>query len=128
VIPLKSNFVVPGKAGIKKLYFPGIPVDTFDFFLGVKLCAEKKLAEPLTQNVVELVPNKGPMGQVFKQEAKAIIEHMANMNPEQGIGNSKLYLEFGISFGGKTLGYKNLLFEIYNWSFKGHQRCLYTIE
>ena len=33
----------------------------------VKLCAEKKLPEPRTEDVVELVLNKGPIGKSFKQ-------------------------------------------------------------
>ena len=33
----------------------------------MKLCAEKKLPEPRIEDVVELVPNKGPIGKSFKQ-------------------------------------------------------------
>ena len=43
---------------------------------GVKLCAEKKLPEPRTEDVVELVLNKGPIGKSFKQDAKAVTEHL----------------------------------------------------
>ena len=43
---------------------------------GVKLCAEKKLPEPRTEDVVELVLNKGPIGKSFKQDAKAVTERL----------------------------------------------------
>jgi len=47
---------------------------------GVKLCAEKKLAAPVTRDVTEIVPNKGPIGKAFKKEAKSITERLANLN------------------------------------------------
>ena len=34
---------------------------------GVKLCAEKKLPEPVIQQVTEVVPNKAPIGKAFKK-------------------------------------------------------------
>ena len=34
---------------------------------GVRLCAEKKLAQPVTKQVTEVVPNKGPIGKAFKK-------------------------------------------------------------
>lgn len=50
---------------------------------GVKLCAEKKLAEPVVQDVVELVPNKGPIGKVFKKEAKMVTDSLAGLDAEE---------------------------------------------
>merc|ERR1719474_1642704 len=47
---------------------------------GVRLAAEKKLAEPRTVDVVEMVPNKGPLGKAFKKEGKAVIEAVSKLN------------------------------------------------
>ncbi|XP_015598508.1 glycine--tRNA ligase [Cephus cinctus] len=44
---------------------------------GVKLAAEKKLAEPKVVDVTEAVPNKGVIGKVFKKEAKAVLDTLA---------------------------------------------------
>ena len=34
---------------------------------GVRLCAEKKLPEPITKSITEVIPNKGPIGKAFKK-------------------------------------------------------------
>lgn len=47
---------------------------------GVKLCAEKKLAAPVTKSVTEVVPNKGPIGKAFKKEAKTITEMLSKLS------------------------------------------------
>jgi len=49
---------------------------------GVKLVAEKKLAEPRTVDVVEMVPSKGPIGKAFKKEAKQVQEALAALDAE----------------------------------------------
>jgi len=49
---------------------------------GVKLVAEKKLAEPRTVDVVEMVPNKGPIGKAFKKEAKLVNDALAALDAE----------------------------------------------
>jgi len=49
---------------------------------GVRLAAEKKLAEPRTVDVVEMVPNKGPLGKAFKKEGKAVIEAVSKLDAE----------------------------------------------
>merc|ERR1719495_2499207 len=47
---------------------------------GVKLCAEKRLPAPVTKDVTEIVPNKGPLGKAFKKEAKAVIDMLAKLS------------------------------------------------
>ena len=54
----------------------------FLFYTGVRLAAEKKLAEPRTVDVVEMVPNKGPLGKAFKKEGKAVIEAVSKLDAE----------------------------------------------
>lgn len=46
---------------------------------GVRLAAEKKLAEPKVVDVVEAAPNKGALGKTFKKDAKAITDALANL-------------------------------------------------
>lgn len=46
---------------------------------GVRLAAEKKLAEPKVVDVVEAAPNKGPLGKTFKKDAKAITDALAKL-------------------------------------------------
>merc|ERR1719391_237013 len=46
---------------------------------GVRLAAEKKLSEPRTVDVVEMVPNKGPLGKAFKKDAKAVTDALAGL-------------------------------------------------
>jgi len=47
---------------------------------GVRLAAEKKLSEPRTIDVVEMVPNKGPLGKAFKKDAKAVTDALAGLD------------------------------------------------
>ena len=44
---------------------------------GIKLCAEKKLPEPVIQQVTEVVPNKAPIGKAFK---KVILRTLSYIN------------------------------------------------
>lgn len=46
---------------------------------GIRLAAEKKLAEPKTIDVVEAIPNKGVLGKYFKKDAKAITDALMNL-------------------------------------------------
>lgn len=46
---------------------------------GVRLAAEKKLAEPKVVDVVEAAPNKGPLGKTFKKDAKVITDTLTNL-------------------------------------------------
>lgn len=50
---------------------------------GVKLVAEKKLSQPVTKEVVEIVPNKGVIGKAFKKEGKIIMDKMASLEAAQ---------------------------------------------
>merc|ERR1719319_1545152 len=50
---------------------------------GVRLCAEKKLPAPVTKDVTELTPNKGPLGKAFKKEAKAVTDRLAALSLEE---------------------------------------------
>lgn len=51
---------------------------------GVRLVAEKKLKEPKTVDVVEIVANKAAIGKAFKKEAKDILAAIAKLNaPEE---------------------------------------------
>jgi len=50
---------------------------------GVKLCAEKKLPAPVTKDVTEITPNKGPIGKAFKKEAKTITDRLASLSLEE---------------------------------------------
>lgn len=51
---------------------------------GVKLVAEKKLAEPKVVDVTEAAPNKGVLGKAFKKEAKVVLDALAALD-EAGI-------------------------------------------
>ncbi|XP_059618658.1 glycine--tRNA ligase [Phlebotomus argentipes] len=46
----------------------------------VRLAAEKRLPEPKTMDVTEAVPNKPAIGKVFKKDAKAIVDALANLS------------------------------------------------
>merc|ERR1719483_669758 len=50
---------------------------------GVKLCAEKRLPEPVTKDIMEIVPNKGAIGKAFKKEAKSVTDMLAKLSLEQ---------------------------------------------
>lgn len=50
---------------------------------GVRLAAEKKLAEPRVEDVVEAFPNKGVIGKAFKKDAKVIMEHLAALSEQE---------------------------------------------
>ena len=54
----------------------------FVSFAGVRLAAEKKLSAPRTVDVVEMVPNKGPLGKAFKKEAKAVTDALAALGAD----------------------------------------------
>lgn len=43
------------------------------------MAAEKKLDEPITEDVVEAVPNKAPIGKAFKKDAKLITDALAKL-------------------------------------------------
>ncbi len=72
---------------------------------GVKLIAEKKLKEPVVQDVVEVQPAKGPIGKAFKKEAKALTDRLAAMTKEEVEKLEKELAESGQSIvdaGGKN--------------------------
>merc|ERR1719339_189970 len=50
---------------------------------GVKLCAEKRLPEPVTRDIMEIMPNKGAIGKAFKKEAKSVTDMLAKLSLEQ---------------------------------------------
>merc|ERR1740131_766834 len=50
---------------------------------GVKLCAEKKLPEPVIKQITEIVPNKAPIGKAFKKDAKAITDALAKLSVQE---------------------------------------------
>ncbi|RUS79990.1 hypothetical protein EGW08_012255, partial [Elysia chlorotica] len=50
---------------------------------GVRLSAEKPLPAPKTIDVTECVPQKGPIGKTFKQNAKPITEHLTGLSAEE---------------------------------------------
>ncbi len=69
---------------------------------GVRLVAEKKLPEPKTIDVVEVVAIKGAVGKSFKKEAKDIMEALSKLEPaavvevEESLkNNGKYVLEIG---------------------------------
>jgi glycyl-tRNA synthetase len=47
------------------------------------LVAEKKLSEPKTVNVCEIVPNRGSIGKTFRQEAKLILDALAALEENE---------------------------------------------
>jgi len=63
---------------------------------GVKLCAEKKLPAPVTQDVTEIQPNKGPLGKAFKKDAKMITDRLAALSLEE-INKIEAELEAGMA-------------------------------
>ena len=50
---------------------------------GVKLAAEKQLPHPKVIDVVEVQPDKGAIGKLFKQNAKVITSYLEKLTPEQ---------------------------------------------
>ena len=50
---------------------------------GVKLAAEKQLAQPKQVRIKECLPNKGVIGKLFKAEAKAITEAFSKLSVTQ---------------------------------------------
>ncbi|XP_063901942.1 glycine--tRNA ligase isoform X1 [Zophobas morio] len=50
---------------------------------GIRLAAEKKLAEAKTVDVIEAVPNKGVLGKTFKNDAKIITEALTKLSPNE---------------------------------------------
>jgi len=52
---------------------------------GVRLVAEKKLNEPKTIDVVEIVANKAAVGKAFKKEAKDILATIAKLNEPEAL-------------------------------------------
>merc|ERR1712241_370101 len=72
---------------------------------GVRLCAEKKLPAPVTKDVSEIVPNKGPLGKAFKKEAKAVTDRLAALDLDE-ITKMESELESGmasLSLGDSTV-------------------------
>merc|ERR1719225_1632681 len=72
---------------------------------GVRLCAEKKLPAPVTKDVTEIVPNKGPLGKAFKKEAKAVTDRLAALDLDE-ITKMEAELESGmasLSLGDSTV-------------------------
>merc|ERR1712241_1185651 len=63
---------------------------------GVRLCAEKKLPAPVTKDVTEIVPNKGPLGKAFKKEAKAVTDRLAALDLDE-ITKMEAELESGMA-------------------------------
>lgn len=49
---------------------------------GVSLVAEKTLPEAKLVDVVEMLPNKGPIGKAFKKEAKSVCDLLASLSLE----------------------------------------------
>lgn len=47
---------------------------------GVRLAAEKKLAEPRVEDVVEALPNKAAVGKAFKKDAKVILDKLGSLS------------------------------------------------
>jgi len=50
---------------------------------GVKLTAEKRLPQPVTRDITEVVPNKGALGKAFKKEAKEVTELLSKLSLEE---------------------------------------------
>merc|ERR1719419_1860482 len=63
---------------------------------GVKLCAEKKLPEPVTKQITEIVPNKAPIGKAFKKDAKAVTDRLAALDLDE-ITKMEAELESGMA-------------------------------
>jgi len=68
---------------------------------GVKLCAEKKLPAPVTEDVTEITPNKGPLGKAFKKEAKTVTDALAGLSLE---AISKIEAELASGMASLDLG------------------------
>merc|ERR1719474_2362518 len=72
---------------------------------GVKLCAEKKLPEPVTKDVTEIVPNKGPLGKAFKKEAKGVTDMLSKLSLEEAtkVGSDLAVGEASFELDGKKV-------------------------
>ncbi|XP_053373501.1 glycine--tRNA ligase-like isoform X1 [Mercenaria mercenaria] len=62
---------------------------------GLKLVAERKLAEPKTIDVVECKVNKGVIGKVFKKNAKVVTDFIARMDESELDAMDKILKEKG---------------------------------
>lgn len=49
---------------------------------GVRLAAEKRLAEPKVVDVCEAAPNRGVIGKAFRKEAKAVLEALSALDKD----------------------------------------------
>lgn len=93
---------------------------------GVRLAAEKKLAEPKVVDVTEPQINKGVIGKVFKKDAKAVLDHVAALDEdglaevEKSLADNGVYV---ISIGGSEF---QLTPEMV--SIKRHQKTIHVEE
>jgi len=93
---------------------------------GVRLAAEKKLAEPMVVDVTEPQINKGAVGKVFKKDAKAILDHVAQLDDnglaemEKSLADNGVYV---IIIGGSDF---QLTPEMV--SIKRHQKTIHVEE
>lgn len=93
---------------------------------GVRLAAEKRLAEPKVIDVTEPQINKGAIGKVFKKDAKAILDHVAQLNEngltemEKSLADNGVYV---IIIGGSDF---QLTPEMV--SIKQHQKTIHVEE
>lgn len=49
----------------------------------MRLVAEKKLSEPLTEDITAAVPHKGAIGKCFKKDAKIIMDYLPTLSTEE---------------------------------------------
>ncbi|PNF19726.1 Glycine--tRNA ligase [Cryptotermes secundus] len=93
---------------------------------GVRLAAEKKLAEPKVVDVTEPQVNKGAIGKTFKKDGKAIIDHLAVLDKDGLLELEKSLADNGyyvINIGGAEF---QLTPEMV--SIKQHQKTIHVEE
>ncbi|CAG9858491.1 unnamed protein product [Phyllotreta striolata] len=90
---------------------------------GVRLAAEKKLAEPKVLDVVEAQPNKGLLGKTFKKDAKAITESLAKLKIDE-VEELEKKLEsqgaYDLSVGDKTFNLSKDMVEVKKYKKTEH--------
>lgn len=92
----------------------------------VKLVAERKLPEPRVVDVVECLPQKGALGKAFKQDAKAVTEHLSSLDAEAVSQLEQLLSEKGeteITLDSKTFAIKKEMIQV-----KRYQKTMHVEE
>uniref|UniRef100_T1GTK7 glycine--tRNA ligase n=1 Tax=Megaselia scalaris TaxID=36166 RepID=T1GTK7_MEGSC len=95
---------------------------------GVRMVAEKRLPEPKTVNVSEVITNKQTLGKTFKKDAKTITEALAKLSISEveGVEKSSLKDTISVRHSTKTMHVEEIIPSVIEPSF-GIGRILYSL-